>query len=95
MEASDALRESLRRAAALVAGLREGSGDEQALAALKSEVAAAYAEAQALRPAPPREALRALRIADGILQYLGDLGQKDARGRLRDVEGALREALAA
>lgn len=92
------VRQILEQALALVTELRDPQqADEEVLAHLlddlKSRVADGLSVVRGSEFAEKPEVMRALKVADGILLYLDDATQRDSRGRLRDVEGLLREAL--
>ena len=92
------VRQLLEQALAIVMELRDPQQpDEEVLANLledlRSRVADALSVARGSEIADKQAVLRPLKVADGILLYLDDPTQRDARGRLRDVEGLLREAL--
>ena len=92
------LRHELERALRLAEELRGSlDADEeiqtQLLDDLKSCVADALADLRTSDLPQKKEVARPLKIADGILTYLADPGQRDARGRLRDVAAHLREAM--
>ena len=92
------LRNELARALQLAEELR-GSQDvdeevqSQLLDDLKSCVADVLVDLRSSNLPLKKEIARPLKIADGILTYLADPGQRDARGRLRDVAAYLREAM--
>lgn len=91
------IRQLLEQALALVPELRDPQQEEEVLVHLlddlKSRVTDVLSVVRVSDFAEKPEVLRALKVADGILLYLDDPTQRDARGRLRDVEGLLREAL--
>lgn len=93
------LRQQLEQALELVEELRAAqTPDEEVLHSmlddLKSRVADALTEVRR-SSLPEKDRLsRSLRVAEGILLYLTDPTQRDARGRLRDVAAQLRETLA-
>lgn len=92
------LRHLLEQALELVTELRAPrEADEEVLLQLlddlKARVGDALSVARGSDLAGKQEVVRPLRVADGILLHLTDLQQRDSRGRLRDVEGLLREAL--
>lgn len=92
------LRQLLEQALELVEELRAPRViDEdvmlQQLDDLKSRVADGLAETRTSDLPFRQELLRPLKVADGILLHLNDPTQREARGRLRDVERLLRETL--
>jgi hypothetical protein len=92
------LRQLLEQALELVGELRDPRlADEdvllQQLDDLKSRVADALSEVRASDLSFRQDLMRPLKVADGILLYLTDPTQRDARGRLRDVARLLQEAL--
>jgi hypothetical protein len=92
------IRQLLEQALALVTELRDPQQAEEEVLVhllddLKSRVTDVLSVVRVSDFAEKPEVLRALKVADGILLYLDDPTQRDARGRLRDVEGLLREAL--
>ncbi len=94
----EGLRGVLEQALELVGELRHPQREDEEvlqhlLDDLRSRVSDALGELRGADLARKRAVLRPLKVADGILLYLTDPTQRDARGRLRDVEALLREAL--
>lgn len=92
------LRQLLEQALELVGELRRPHETEeevllQLLDDLKARVGDALSVVRGSDLPRRKEIMRPLKVADGILLHLTDVTQRDARGRLRDVEGLLREAL--
>lgn len=92
------LRQQLMRALRLAEELRgpqqpDEEVQTQLLEDLKSCVSDVLAEVRSSSLPQKQEIAKPLKVADGILLYLDDPAQRDARGRLREVVAHLRDVL--